>query len=133
MFSKLSYKYGEYFYVVFRIFIGILFFMHGAQKLFGWFSDRGPVALLTLFGIAGIIEVVSGIFITLGLFTRVFASITAIEMLVAYFKVHIPQSYIPLLNGGEPALLFFASFLILLAYGAGKWNLGKALFKKEIL
>ncbi len=54
-------------------------------------------------------------------------------MLIATYMVHMPQGPIPILNGGEPAALFFASFLVLLAYGAGKYNLSKYLFKKEIL
>ena len=84
-------------------------------------------------GLAGVIEFFGGLAIVIGIFTRLVAAITALEMLVAYFMAHIPQGPIPLVNQGEPALLFFAAFLVLIAYGAGKWNLGKMLFKKEIL
>ena len=128
-------KIQEYFYFVFRVVVGLLFLQHGGQKLFGWFGGLGgnPAELISLMGLAGVIEFFGGLAIVLGLFMRLTAAIAAIEMIIAYFMAHLPQGSAPLLNQGEPALLFFASFLILLAYGAGKWNLGKALFKKEIL
>ena len=128
-------KFQEYLYFVFRVVVGLLFLQHGGQKLFGWFGGLGgnPAELISLMGLAGVIEFFGGLAIVLGLFTRLTAAIAAIEMIVAYFIAHIPQGQIPLLNQGEPALLFFASFLVLLAYGPGKWSLGKLIFKKEIL
>lgn len=128
-------KFQEYFYFVFRVVVGVLFLQHGGQKLFGWFGGLGgnPVELVSLMGLAGVIEFFGGLAIILGLFTRLTTAIAAIEMIIAYFTVHLPQGPIPLLNQGEPALLFLASFLVLIAYGAGKWSLGKILFKKEIL
>jgi len=126
-------KFQEYLYFVFRVVVGLLFLQHGGQKLFGWFGGLGgnPAELISLMGLAGVIEFFGGLAIVLGLFTRLTAAIAAIEMIVAYFIAHIPQGQIPLLNQGEPALLFFASFLVLLAYGPGKWSLGKIFFKKE--
>ena len=128
-------KFQEYLYFVFRVVVGLLFLQHGGQKLFGWFGGLGgnPAELISLMGLAGVIEFFGGLAIVLGLFTRLTAAIAAIEMVIAYFVVHLPQGQIPLLNQGEPALLFFASFLVLLAYGPGKWSLGKLIFKKEIL
>jgi len=131
----MSNKIQDYFYFLFRVVVGVLFLQHGGQKLFGWFGGLGgnPAELISLMGLAGVIEFFGGLAIVLGLFTRLAAVITAAEMIIAYFMVHLPQGQIPLLNQGEPALLFFVSFLVLLAYGAGKWSLGKILFKKEIL
>jgi len=131
----MSNKIQDYFYFLFRVVVGVLFLQHGGQKLFGWFGGLGgnPAELISLMGLAGVIEFFGGLAIVLGLFTRLAAVITAAEMVIAYFMVHLPQGQIPLLNQGEPALLFFASFLVLLAYGAGRWNLGKAFFKKEVL
>ncbi|MBI2508306.1 DoxX family protein [Candidatus Woesearchaeota archaeon] len=128
-------KFQDYLYFVFRVVVGLLFLQHGGQKLFGWFGGLGgnPAELVSLMGLAGIIEFFGGLAIVLGLFTRLAAGVTAIEMIIAYFMAHAPRGAIPLLNQGEPALLFFASFLVLLAYGAGKWSLGKVLFKKEVL
>src|SRR3989344_892173 len=129
----MSNKIQDYFYFLFRVVVGVLFLQHGGQKLFGWFGGLGgnPAELISLMGLAGVIEFFGGLAIVLGLFTRLAAVITAAEMIIAYFMVHLPQGQIPLLNQGEPALLFFVSFLVLLAYGAGKWSLGKILFKKE--
>lgn len=124
----------DYFYFVFRVFIGLLFLQHGLQKLFGAFGGIGgqPVELLSLFGLAGLIEFLGGIAITLGLFTRLAAFISGIEMLVAYFMVHAGNGLIPLVNQGELALLYFAAFAAITAFGAGKWSIEKALMKKEV-
>ena len=129
-----KYANKDYFYFVFRVLVGLLFLQHGLQKIFGMFGGVGgnTVPLMSLFGAAGLIELIAGIAITLGLFTRLAAAISAIEMLVAYFMVHASGSLIPLVNQGELALLYFAAFLILTAYGAGKWSLEKVLMKKEV-
>jgi len=129
-----KYANKDYFYFVFRIFVGLLFLQHGLQKLFGAFGGVGgqPVELLSLFGAAGLIEFLGGIAITLGLFTRLAAFIAGTEMIVAYFMVHVPNGLIPLVNQGELALLYFASFLVLMMHGAKKWSLEKAILKKEV-
>ena len=125
----------DYLYFIFRVFAGLLFLQHGLQKLFGAFGgvagNGQPVELFSLFGAAGLIEFIGGIAIAVGLFTRLAAFISAIEMLVAYFMVHAPNGLIPLVNQGELALLYFAAFAAITAFGAGKWSLEKALMKKE--
>tara|TARA_Y100000310_G_C20690731_1_gene822028 strand:+ start:4017 stop:4463 length:447 start_codon:yes stop_codon:yes gene_type:complete len=137
MIKKLVEGKEKYFYFVFRILVGFMFWSHGMQKIFGAFGgvdgSGGKVALFGLMGVAGTIELVGGLLILLGLFTRLSALIAGVEMLVAYFMAHFPQGMIPVVNKGEPALLFFASFLVLVAYGAGILSLGKLVFKKEIL
>jgi len=132
--KKLSQNNQAVLYFVFRVFVGFAFLLHGGQKLFGWFGGLGgggAVELASLFGLAGIIEFFGGLFILVGLFTSIVALIAALEMAAAYFRVHVSNGIIPLTNSGEPAWLLFASFLVLLAYGAGKWSLEKALLKKE--
>ncbi len=125
----------NYFYFVFRIFVGLLFLQHGIQKLFGAFGGIGgngqPVELISLMGLAGLIETLGGLAITFGLFARLAAFVAGIEMLIAYFIAHMPNGSIPLLNQGELALLYFASFLIIMVYGAGILSLEKLIFKKE--
>lgn len=125
--------YRDYLYFVFRVFVGLLFLQHGLQKMFGMFGGLGGTSaeLFSLMGLAGIIETVGGLFIAFGLFTRLIAFLAGIEMLVAYSMVHAPSGLIPLLNQGELALLYFASFLVIIMYGAGKWSLEKALMKEE--
>jgi len=124
----------DYFYFVFRVLVGLLYLQHGLQKLFGAFGGLGgqPAELFSLMGLAGIIETLGGLAIALGLFVRLAAFVATLELLTAYFRAHIPNGLIPIMNGGELALLFIASFLVIIAYGAGKWSLEKALMKKEV-
>jgi putative oxidoreductase len=127
-------RFSDYAYLVFRVLVGLGFFFHGAQKLFGLFGGTGggSVAIFSLMGLAGLIETIGGVAILLGIFTRLVSSITALEMLIAYFMVHFPQSWNPLLNGGEVVVLYFATFLAITVYGNGKFSLEKKLWKKEI-
>jgi len=127
---------GEnYFYSIFRIIISLLFFMHGAQKLFGWMGgidgNGATPELASLAWFAGLIEVAVGLLVLLGVFTRIAATIGALEMIVAYFMVHLRIGFNPLLNGGELALIYLVSFLIIIYYGAGKWSLEKSLSRTE--
>ena len=128
MLNKWIKGYESYFYFVFRVFVGLLFMQHGAQKLFGWFGGN-PVDLLSLFGLAGVIEFLGGLAIVLGLLANWAALISAVEMAVAYFMVHFPNGWVPIQNNGELALLFFAAFLVLVIYGSGKWSLDEVVFK----
>jgi len=134
----------DYFYFVFRVFVGLLFLQHGLQKLFGllggygipgtagFLADLGfPVPIFFAY-IAGGIELIAGLAIALGIFTRLGATLAAIEMPIAYFMAHVPNGLIPIVNQGELALLYFAAFLVIIAFGARKWSLEKAIFKKEV-
>ena len=121
---------GEYFYFAFRVLIGFLFFQHGGQKLFGLFGGKA-VALFSLMGLAGVIEFFGGIAIAFGFFTRLVALLAGIEMIYAYSMVHAPHGLMPIVNKGELALLYLSGFLVLIAYGAKKWSIDRALFKKE--
>jgi len=131
MFEKYINK--EYFYLIFRVFVGLLFLQHGLQKLFGMFGGLGgnSAELFSMMGLAGLIELLGGIAIALGLFARLAALIAALEMIVAYFMVHVPQGLIPFVNKGELALLYVAAFFVIMAFGSRKWSLEKAIFKKE--
>ena len=127
----------DFLYPVFRILVGLMFFQHGAQKIMGVLgglggSGEGVPDIISLLGMAGIIELIGGALITLGVFTRLVALIAAIEMAVAYFMVHFPNGFYPVLNGGELAVLYFSSFLVMIARGAKKWSLEKIFVEKEI-
>ena len=126
--SKCVDKYSGYFYLVFRVLIGVLFFMHGWMK----FSGSNPAAFGSLFWFAGAIEVVAGVLLVLGLFSRLVATVTAIEMIVAWFVAHVSRGWNPLANGGEAAVLFLAAFLVVIVYGNGKLSLEPKLWKKEL-
>ena len=120
----------DYAYFIFRVLVGLLFLQHGLQKLLGMFGGKSA-ELFSIMGLAGIIEFLAGISIALGLFARFGAFFAALQMAVAYFMAHAPKGLIPMLNMGELALLYFAAFLAIMAFGAGKWSLEKAIFKKE--
>ncbi|MBI2662356.1 DoxX family protein [Candidatus Woesearchaeota archaeon] len=114
-------KNSDYLYFVFRVLIGVLFLLHGVQKVTGIYD--GKITFLSLIGLAAVIETIGSLFIIIGLFTRYTAIITAGTMLVAYFTVHAPGGLNPLVNKGEAALLYFAAFLAMIAFGSRKWSL----------
>jgi putative oxidoreductase len=109
---------------VLRIVTAVLFFAHGSAKIFGFphVEMLAGVPIGSLYGIAGIIEIIAGVLLTIGLFSRLVAFIAAGEMAIAYFHTHAPQNFHPLLNGGEPAILFCFIFLYLAAAGPGPWS-----------
>lgn len=117
--------FAPYAYAIMRIIVGLLFACHGAQKVFGWFGGVGgqPVPLASLFGVAGIIELVLGFFIAIGFLTGYAAFIASGEMAVAYFMAHYPKSFWPIENGGEPAVLFCFIFLYMATQGSGIWSI----------
>jgi len=110
------------FYFLFRVIVGLLFMIHGATK-FGWIGGGSSVELVSLMGLAAIIEFFGGLLIVLGAYTVFAAVLGGLEMIYVYLTVHIPQGFNPLVNGGELALLFLAAFLVLATVGAGKlWS-----------
>lgn len=109
-------------YAILRIVAGLLFAMHGTQKLFGWPGDKPAVELASMMGVAGIIELVCGLLIMIGLLTSWAAIIASGEMAVAYFMAHAPQAAFPILNGGELAVLYCFLFLYIAASGSGIWS-----------
>ncbi len=113
---------------VLRIMTALLFFAHGSAKLFGFpqvemFAD---LRLVSLYGIAGVIELTGSTLLVFGLFSRIAAFILSGEMAIAYFKDHAPQGFFPLLNDGEPAVLFCFIFLYIAAAGPGPWSVDAA-------
>lgn len=107
-----------------RIFAGLMFWQHGAQKLFGMLDGNAVEGWLSWpRGIAGILEFFGGILIVLGLFTRPVAFVLSGEMAVAYFMSHVPRGFWPIMNGGERAVLFCFIFLFLWAAGGGDFSL----------
>ena len=118
-------------YVVFRVIVGLLFFVHGGQKIFGWFGAKGAVPIASMFGAAGVIELVVGLLIAVGLFSRLAALVGGLEMIAAYLIAHVPKGILPYENGGELALLYLAAFFVVIITGNGKANLEKVFCKKE--
>ena len=108
-----------------RVITGLLFLGHGLVKLAGFpeGAQPGVQPLLSLFGVGAVIELVTGALVVAGLFTRPAAFIAAGQMAVAYFMFHAPSNFYPVLNGGEPAILFAFIFLLLSTTGAGAYSL----------
>jgi putative oxidoreductase len=112
---------------ILRIMTGLLFLEHGTQKLFAFPPNPNspPPALMTMPGIQGVIELIGGVMIILGVFTRPVAFILAGDMAVAYFYAHAPRGFFPIAmggNGGELAIMYCFVFLYLMVAGAGAWS-----------
>jgi putative oxidoreductase len=110
-----------------RLLIGIMFACHGAQKVFGIFG--GKVMTETPMLIFGWFELICGILVALGLFTRVGALFGSGIMAVAYFKVHAKGGFMPIINKGELAVVYCWVMLFIFLYGPGRWSVD-ALFKR---
>ena len=110
-----------------RVVTGLMHMQHGVQKLFGWLKPPdqppGTVELASQMGIGGILETFGGLLIALGLFTRPVAFIMSGMMAVAYFQMHAPNAFFPVLNQGELAVLYCFVYLYLSARGGGRYSL----------
>ena len=108
-----------------RIATALLFLQHGTAKLLGFphVAMFDNLRLLSLLGIAGVLELAGGILLLLGVFTRPVAFILSGEMAFAYFLAHAQKSFFPVLNQGELAALYCFVFLYLAVAGGGAWSL----------
>jgi putative oxidoreductase len=110
-----------------RIITGLLFLEHGLSKYLG-FPVPGPATfhVLGILGLAGAIEIVCGVLVTIGLFTRAAAFIASGEMAFAYFMSHFPKNFFPMANGGDAAVLYCFIFLFFAVEGGGPWAIDAA-------
>jgi putative oxidoreductase len=125
--SGVSQSLAPYLLSVLRIAVGLTFLEHGTGKLIGFpaglpFIDKIPPGLLYF---TGTMELVGGLLITIGLFTRPVAFILSGFMAAAYFTAHFPMSFFPAINMGEAAVLYCFVFLFLAAAGPGRWAIDK--------
>jgi putative oxidoreductase len=120
-------------FALLRIVSGLLFIVHGTQKLLG-VPSSGKAGTVPPFswpaGISGMIELVCGALIVVGLFTGIAAFIASGEMAVAYFMVHAKGGFWPIQNKGELAVLFCFVFLYFAAHGGGIWSIDSALRRR---
>lgn len=117
-------KYSEQLYAIMRFVVGANFALHGAQKLFGVLGGT-KVPLVSLYGLAGVIELVGGVFVAIGLLASFAAFVASGQMAVAFWMAHFPKGFWPVLNGGELAILYCFVFLFIAARGAGVWGIDK--------
>jgi putative oxidoreductase len=125
-------RYQPQMLAVLRIVTALLFLEHGMMKLFHFPEAQMPGPLPPLLIIAATIELVAGVLIALGLFTRLAAFVAAGEMAVAYFMGHFPKSFWPGINGGDAAILFCFVFLYIAAAGPGAWSLDALMFRRRM-
>jgi putative oxidoreductase len=128
-------QYQPYMLSIFRIVVGLLFLQHGLQKWFGIPSVNPAYAniqLFSMYGLAGVIEIVCGSLVTVGLFTRYAAFIASGEMAVSYWfwSNRMARGFAPLVNGGMLEVMYCFAFLYLFFAGAGLWSLD-AIFRKR--
>ena len=116
---------------VLRIVSAFLFMEHGMLKWLSFPVPRSsPITLWSLSGVAGLLELLGGLFLLLGLFTRPIAFLLSGLMAFAYFIAHAPQSFWPIVNRGELAALYCFVFLYLAAAGGGPWSIDRWLRRK---
>ena len=118
---------------IFRIMTGLLLFQYGVAKLFKYppVPMFAKVELMSLYGAAGTIELIFGALLIVGLFTRLAAFILSGEMAFAYFLGHFPKGFLPLVNGGNAAILFCFACLYLACAGGGGWSADAMMGKKK--
>ena len=122
-------KYSELLYSMMRVMVGLLFACHGAQKLFGVLGGECQLSnpmMLT----AGVIEFAVGLLVALGLWASYAAFIASGQMTVAYFMVHAPDGFWPIVNKGELAVLYCFVFLFIASKGSGSWSIDAIVRKK---
>jgi putative oxidoreductase len=120
-------RFADQVYCIVRLIVGLTYACHGGQKLFGYPGGGHGVDGLAF--IAGIIELVAGLLIAFGLFTRIAAFFASGEMAVAYFMFYVgvvptaEAKFFPIMNGGELALLYCWVFFFIIFYGPGRWSI----------
>jgi putative oxidoreductase len=135
MLDRILSPYTEAAYAALRIVSGLNFAFHGVQKLFGVLTDHQPPVLSQIW-VGGVIELVAGLLIALGLFTRCAAFVASGTMAVAYTQFHwkfqVGQNFFPTLNKGELALTYAFLFLFIACRGPGRASLASLLGKPAV-
>lgn len=122
-------KLTPYVLAILRIVTALLFLEHATMKFFNFPAPIPGLSghLPTLIFVAGTIELITGVLMATGYFTRIAAFVASGEMAVAYFMAHAPHGFWPVLNEGEMAIMFCFVFLYLSFAGAGAWALDNVL------
>jgi len=113
-------------YFLLRLIFGFLFATHGAVKMFGILGGPKIPPGANLDYLGTLIELICGVLVFLGLFTRFAAFIASGEMAVAYFKVHATANFFPIVNKGELAVIYCFVALFITCRGAGKFGIDRS-------
>jgi putative oxidoreductase len=119
-------RHAEFAYALLRVVAGLMFAMHGTQKLFAFPPGGHQPPMGSLFWVGGLIELVAGLLIAIGLFTSWAAFLASGEMAVAYFMVHAKDGFWPIVNKGELAVLYCFVFLYMACRGGGRYSVGRS-------
>jgi putative oxidoreductase len=128
-------RFADPIYCIVRLIIGLAYACHGGQKLFAF--PGGGHGMSGLAFVAGIIELVCGLLIAFGLFTRIAAFFASGEMAVAYFVFYVARvptfeaKFFPIMNGGELALVLCWVFFYMIFYGSGSWSINALLRQRQ--
>jgi putative oxidoreductase len=118
-------------YCIARFIVGLMFACHGGQKLLG-FPPGGPPGPLDTLGMIGAwVELLGGFLVAFGFLTRIAAFVASGQMAVAYFMVHGPEHFFPIINKGELAVLYCWFFLFIVFYGPGRWSIDALIGKRK--
>lgn len=120
--ARLS-RFEPYMLGVLRIVSALIFMAHGTQKILGFPPSERTSQMFSLSWIAGVFELIGGVLLVLGLFTRPVAFVLSGVMAFAYWIAHAPRSFYPVLNGGDAAILYCFLFLYIVFAGPGRWSL----------
>lgn len=141
--SNCSGKWADFGLLALRLGVGVVFFVHGAQKLFGWFGGFGLTGTAGFFGnlglapavfwawVVALTETFGGLALILGLFTSVAGALLLIDMLVAFFLVHLKNGFFVNKGGFEFVLTLGVAALALALAGAGRFALDTKMCKSR--
>jgi putative oxidoreductase len=120
-------RYLPHILALLRIATALMFMQHGTAKLFGvpHVTMFDGLKLFSVLGVGGVLELVGGLLMLVGLFTRPVAFVLSGEMAVAYFGFHAAQSFWPMVNKGELAALYSFVFLFFSVAGPGRFALDR--------
>ena len=133
--SSFTGRYSPIVFALLRIIVGLLFACHGGQKVLGMFADpthaaAGPLPPMIVAG--GWIELIGGFLVAFGLFGDWAAFLCSGQMAVAYFMAHASGGFFPIMNHGEPAVLYCFIFLYIAFHGSGILSLDQLLFRRRV-
>ncbi|HEU5181814.1 MAG TPA: DoxX family protein [Candidatus Polarisedimenticolia bacterium] len=124
-------RYADWIYGIMRLVVGFLFACHGAQKLFGALGGQ-QMLHPPLIATAGVIEFFGGVLVAIGLFAGWAAFLASGTMAVAYFMAHAPNGFWPIVNHGEPAVLYCFVFLYIASRGSGRLSVESLIKRKSL-